>query len=97
DMSSKIPEKIKRYKRNFEIVRQKLVEIEEKDRLRNWQPPVSGEIIMKTFGIPPCIDVGLIKNAIREAILEGEIGNNFEEAYHYMLNEGLKMGLEKKD
>ncbi len=94
DMSSKIPEKIKRYKKNFEIVRQKLVEIEEKDRLQNWQPPVSGDLIMKTFNLEPCKTVGDIKTAIREAILEGEISNNFDEAYDFMLSKGRELGLQ---
>lgn len=94
DMSSKIPEKIKKYKSNFELVRLKLVEIEEKDKLRNWQPPVSGEIIMETFNMPPGRIVGEIKTAIREAILDGLIGNDFEQAYHFMLETGKKLGLE---
>ena len=78
---------------NFETVRAKLKEIEEKDNLRNWQPPVSGEIIMETFGLSPCKQVGVIKTAIREAILEGEIQNNFDDAYQLMLREGAKAGL----
>lgn len=94
DMSSKIPEKIRRYKKNFELVRQKLVEIEERDRLRNWQPPVSGEVIMETFNLPPSRDVGVIKTAIKEAILDGEIPNNFDEAYEFMIRAGKKMGYE---
>jgi len=96
DMSSKIPEKIRRYKQNFEVVRQKLVEIDEKDRLRNWQPPISGEIIMNTFQIKPGPEIGVIKTAIREAILDGAINNNFGEAYSFMIAEAGKLGLEPK-
>ncbi len=94
DMSSKIPEKIRRYKKNFELVRQKIVEIEASDRLRNWQPPVSGEVIMETFNLPPSRDVGIIKTAIREAILDGEIPNSFDEAYEFMIRTGKEMGYE---
>jgi len=93
DITSKNQVKVQRYLSNFEQVRTKLKEIEAKDNLRNWQPPVSGEIIMKVFGLEPCRNVGIIKTAIREAILEGEIHNNFDEAYQLMLKEGEKLGL----
>lgn len=93
DITSKNQGKVERYMANFELVREKLKQIEEKDKIRNWQPPVSGEVIMEVFGIEPSKNVGIIKTAIREAILEGEIQNNFEEAYQLMLLEGGKLGL----
>jgi poly(A) polymerase len=93
DITSKNHEKVKRYMRNFETVRHKLKEIEEKDTIRNFQPPISGELIMKTFNIPPCKEVGFIKDAIKEAILEGEIHNDFTEAYNYMLAKAMEHGL----
>ncbi len=80
--------KVKKYLSNFEVVRIKLKEIEEKDKLRNWQPPISGDMIIKAFNIPPGKEIGIIKNAIREAILEGEIRNDYDEAYKYMLELG---------
>jgi poly(A) polymerase len=97
DITSKNPNKVRRFMANFDLVKQKLKEIEEKDQLRNWQPPVSGEVIMNTFGIPPSKTVGIIKEAITEAILEGHIPNNYEAAYQLMLREGEKLGLMKTD
>ncbi|HTA82129.1 MAG TPA: HD domain-containing protein [Bacteroidia bacterium] len=93
DITTKDFGKQKKYMRNFQLVRQKLKEVEEKDNLRNWQPPVSGEDIMQCFGIGPSLQVGIIKEAIREAVLEGVIPNKREEAYKYMVDKGKEMGL----
>ncbi len=93
DITTKSPDKMKRYLENYELVRQRLKDVEEKDNLRNWQPPISGELIMETFHLQPGKEIGTIKNAIREAILDGLIGNNYDEAYLYMLGEGKKLGL----
>lgn len=97
DITTKNKKKMVNYLQNFEIVKEKLISIEEKDKLRNWQPPVSGELIMKTFNLKPSKEVGIIKTAIREAILDGEIEGNFEESYQFMLNLGNQLGLQKQN
>jgi poly(A) polymerase len=93
DITSKNRKTVEQYLSNFQLVRTKLKEIEEKDAIRNFQPPVSGEIIMETYGIGPSREVGLIKNAIKEAILDGIINNNYAEAYNFMKSEAEKLGL----
>lgn len=96
DVTTKNEYKIRRYKDNFRKVQEKLQEVEEKDRIRNWQPPVTGEHIMDYFHLPPGPQVGIIKTAIREAILEGEIRNDFQEAFDFMLRKGNELGLVAK-
>jgi poly(A) polymerase len=93
DITSKNKHKKERFIQKFEIVKLKLKEVEEKDKIRNFQPPVSGELIMKTFGIKPSAEIGTIKEEIKEAILEGHIRNDFDEAYEMMLALGKKLGL----
>ena len=97
DITSKNPDKVKRYLQNFQLVREKLKEIEEKDAVRNFEPPVKGELIMTTFALEPGPEVGIIKDAIKEAILEGEIHNNFDEAFAFMIKKAAKMGLSPKN
>ncbi len=93
DITTKNPKRFERYHRNFQIVREKIIEVEERDHIRNFQPPVSGELIMTTFGLKPCREIGQIKEKIKEAILEGDIPNEYEAAYELMLKEGAALGL----
>lgn len=95
DITTKNPSKFKKYHQNFELVRQKIKEVEERDHVRNFQPPISGELIMETFNLKPCREIGVLKEAIKEAILEGEIANDYNEAYDFMLKKGEKLGLLK--
>jgi hypothetical protein len=94
DITSKNELKVKKYLKNYEHVIEKLVALEEKDRVRNFQPPVSGEMIMATFGLHPCSQVGTIKNAIKDAILDGVIENDAQQAHQFMLKLGADLGLQ---
>ncbi|MBS1590585.1 MAG: HD domain-containing protein [Bacteroidetes bacterium] len=94
DITSKNQTKVKRYLQNFELVQLRMKEVEEKDNIRNWQPPITGEIIMQTFGLKPEKRVGIIKDAIREAILDGLIANNYNAAYNFMLEKAIELNLQ---
>lgn len=95
DITTKNPNKFKKYHQNFEIVRQKIIEVEERDHVRQFQPPISGEEIMELFNLKPSREIGVLKEAVKEAILEGEIPNEYNAAYHFVLNRAEKMGLKK--
>jgi poly(A) polymerase len=94
DVTTKNEFKQKKYKANFQLVKEKLVEVEEKDNIRNWQPPVTGEMIMEVFGLGPGKEIGIIKNAIREAILDGQIPNEYQAAHIFMLEKAAELGLQ---
>lgn len=97
DITSANDAKVKRFLHNFELARRKLREIEEKDRIRNFQPPIDGELIMQTYGLAPCREVGLIKEVIKDAILDGTIQNDYDQAYALMEQVAAQYGLEKKE
>ena len=96
DITSKNQMKVQKYRRNFENVRRKLKSVEEKDNIRNFQPPISGKEIMDIFQMEPCKQVGILKNEIKEAILEGKIRNDYNDAYAFMLEQAEEMGIEAK-
>ncbi|MGK2862979.1 MAG: CCA tRNA nucleotidyltransferase [Chitinophagaceae bacterium] len=96
DITSKNKQKVKRYLENFHWVRQRCREVEEKDHLRNWQPPISGEEIMDMFGLPPSREVGILKNALKDAILDGVISNKYDDAFTYLTEKAVEMNLKIK-
>ena len=96
DITSKNKQKVKRFLENFQLVRERCREVEEKDHIRSWQPPVSGELIMETFGIPPSKPVGLIKDAVKDAMLDGLIPNTYEAAFAFMVSKAEELGYKVK-
>lgn len=97
DITTKNPNKFKKYHNNFEIVRKKIVEVEERDHVRNFQPPITGEEIMAIFNLKPSREIGILKEAVKEAILEGEIANDYDDAYAFVLKKAEKLGLKKSN
>jgi len=95
DITTKNPKRFKKYMNNFKSVRQKIADVEARDHVRNFQPPISGELIMETFNLRPCREIGTLKEAIKEAILDGKIKNDYDEAYAFMLDKAKDLGLEK--
>ncbi|MBL4648446.1 MAG: HD domain-containing protein [Aureispira sp.] len=96
DSTSKFQWKLDKYAKNLKVLTSKITELEENDRLKNWQPPISGEVIMETFNLGPCREVGQIKNSIREAILDGDIQNDYQEAFDFMLKKAKELGVERE-
>ena len=93
DITSKNKWKVKKYMENFQLVRKRCQEVEENDRIRNWQPPIDGEMIMEIFGLKPSKPVGIIKDAIKDAILDGVIPNNYDDAYEFMLEKATELNI----